>query len=80
MLDGFGGVFIAIVLGALAAIGVAITLSPLAPIGPVRSIDPSPGVNVDWTVLGLGFLLLVGYARSGRTCMLPTVPHRTAIS
>lgn len=60
LLDGFGGVFIAIVLGAMVAIGVAIAMSPLAPIGPVRPVDPSPGVNVDWTVLGLGFLVLVG--------------------
>ena len=37
MLDGFGGVLIAIVLGAAAAIGVAIALSPLAPLGPVRA-------------------------------------------
>ena len=59
MLDGFGGVFIALLLGAVAAIGVAIALSPLAPIGAVRPIDPSLGANVDWTVLGLGFLVLV---------------------
>jgi hypothetical protein len=77
ILDGFGGVFIAIVLGALAAIGVAIALSPLAPIGPVRSVDPSPGVSVDWTVLGLGFVVLVGILGVGALGVAyVTAPHR----
>ena len=79
-LDGFIGVFIAIVLGTVAAIGVAIALSPLAPIGPVRPIDPSPGVNVDWTVVGLGFLVLVGTLGVGALGVAHrAAPHRDLV-
>lgn len=77
VLDSFGGVLVAIVLGTLAAVGAAIALSPLAPIGPVRPIDPSPGVNVDWTVLGFGFLVLVGILGAGAFGVAyRTAPHR----
>ena len=41
------------------AVAVAVVLSPLAPIGPVRPVYPDRGVAFDWTVLGLGFALLV---------------------
>jgi predicted lysophospholipase L1 biosynthesis ABC-type transport system permease subunit len=69
MLDSFVGVFIAIVLGAAAAIGVAIALSPLAPIGAVHLIDPSPGVNVDWTVLGLPVACSISRSGGTRYCL-----------
>ncbi len=49
----------AVVIGALLAVAVAVAVSPLAPIGPVRPVDPTPGLSFDWTVLGLGFLVLV---------------------
>jgi len=49
----------AVVIGAVLAVAVAVAVSPLAPIGPVRPVDPTPGVSFDWTVLGLGFLVLV---------------------
>ncbi len=49
----------AVLVGVVVAIVLAILLSPLAPIGAVRQVDPSPGFTVDWTVIGLGFLLLV---------------------
>jgi len=52
--DGLIGIVGAIVIGALAAMGVAVGLSPLSPIGPVRAVYPSPGIAFDWTVLGLG--------------------------
>ena len=45
--------------GSLLAVAVAVGLSPLAPIGPVRPVYPDRGVASDWTVLGLGFVLLV---------------------
>ncbi len=32
---------------------------PAAPLGPVRSISPDSGVDVDWTVLGIGALVIV---------------------
>jgi hypothetical protein len=49
----------AIVLGALLAAVVAAGLSPLAPLGVVRQVDPTPGVNFDWTVLGFGVVVLI---------------------
>jgi hypothetical protein len=56
--DGLIGAIVAIVTGSLLAVGVAIALSPLAPIGPIR---PYLGVsvNVDWTVLGIGFVVFL---------------------
>ena len=57
--DGLIGVVGAVVTGSLLAVAVAVGLSPLAPIGPVRSVYPDRGVASDWTVLGLGFVLLV---------------------
>ena len=59
MCDGLIGVVGAVVTGSLLAVAVAVGLSPLAPIGPVRSVYPDRGVASDWTVLGLGFVLLV---------------------
>ncbi|HEV3268037.1 MAG TPA: FtsX-like permease family protein [Acidimicrobiales bacterium] len=59
IIDGLIGVFCAVVLGALLAFAVALALSPLSPLGPVRAVYPNPGFTVDWTVLGLGFLLMV---------------------
>lgn len=44
--------------GALLAVAVAATLSPLTPIGPVRRVEAQPGVSFDWTVLGVGGLLV----------------------
>jgi FtsX-like permease family len=57
-LDGLTGVVSAIVVGSLLAVGVAVALSPLAPLGRVRPVDPSPGIAFDWSVLGLGALVL----------------------
>ncbi len=39
---------------AVVAVGVAIALSPLMPIGPARLAEPSPGVDVDVALLGIG--------------------------
>lgn len=57
--DGFYGVMAAIVIGAVAAVGVAYALSPLAPLGPVRPFYPGRGPQFDWTVEGSGLALLV---------------------
>jgi hypothetical protein len=57
--DSLLGIIASVLLGAVLAVGVAIALSPLAPIGPVRPVYPYPGVAYDWTVLGVGFALLV---------------------
>src|SRR5205823_4319621 len=57
--DGLIGVLGAIVAGSLLAGALAAGLSPLAPLGPVRSVDPSPGIVFDWTVIALGVLVLI---------------------
>jgi hypothetical protein len=58
--DGLIGVLGAIVSGALLAAVIAVALSPLSPIGPARRVYPTPGISVDWTVVGVGMLVLVG--------------------
>jgi hypothetical protein len=57
--DGLIGIFCAVFIGSLLAGGVAVALSPLSPLGPVRPVDPSPGVAFNWTVLAVGFAVLV---------------------
>ena len=77
--DGLLGVMGAIVLGALLAGLVAVALSPLAPLGPVRPFDPERGINLDWTVLGLGMLILVvvlGFVAV--VLVVQRAPHRVA--
>jgi hypothetical protein len=51
---------LAIVGGALGAAVVAVVASPIAPIGAVRAVDPSPGIDADGTVLGLGVVVVIG--------------------
>ena len=77
--DGLLGIVGAIVLGALLAGLVAVALSPLAPLGPVRPFDPDRGINLDWTVLGLGMLMLVlvlGFVAV--VLVVQRAPHRSA--
>jgi ABC-type antimicrobial peptide transport system permease subunit len=57
--DGVPGIVGAIVAGALLAAVVAVLLSPLAPLGPVRPVYPYPGIDFDWTVIGIGVAVLV---------------------
>jgi hypothetical protein len=57
--DGLLGIAGAVIVGALLAVAVAIALSPLAPFGPVRPVYPDVGVSFDWTVLGLGLVVLI---------------------
>ena len=45
--------------GAVVAVGVAIAASPLMPIGPARLAEPTPGVEVNLAVLGIGFAIIV---------------------
>lgn len=40
--------------GALIAVAVAVAASPLMPIGPARAAEPTPGVEVNFAVLGAG--------------------------
>jgi hypothetical protein len=57
--DDLLGLLAALVVGSLMAVLVAVLLSPLAPLGAVRSVYPDRGISFDWTVLGLGFVVLV---------------------
>ncbi len=59
VLDGLIGVLCSVIAGSVLAAAVAVALSPLAPLGPVRAVYPYLGVNFDWTVLGIGVLVLV---------------------
>ena len=58
--DGLPGILGAIAAGSLLAVGVTVGLSPLTLFGPVRGAEPAAGIYLDWTVLGLGALFLVG--------------------
>jgi hypothetical protein len=49
----------AVLAGALGAAIAAVIVSPIAPLGAVRAVDPSPGVDADWTVLLAGVAVLV---------------------
>jgi hypothetical protein len=60
MVDGLIGVLGAIVAGSLLAVVLAVSLSPLSPLGPIRGVYHPPGIAFDWTVLGLGLLVLIG--------------------
>ena len=79
MADGLAGVMGAIAPGSILAVGIAVALSPLAPIGPVRPVYPDRGVDFDWTVLGLGFLLfVVVLTATALLIAFRVAPHRLA--
>lgn len=58
MADRLLGVVTAVVAGAVLAGSVAVGLSPLTLFGPVRTVEPVPGIDADWTVLGPGMAVL----------------------
>ena len=75
--DGLLGIVAAVLIGSLLAAAIAIALSPLAPFGPVRAVDVSRGVDFDWTVIGLGVLvLLLGIGGSAIAIAYRQAPHR----
>ncbi len=77
--DGLIGIEGAVVLGTLVAAAVAVALSPLSPLGPVRSVYPTPGISVDWTVLGVGCLVLIGgLGVTAAALAYRGAPHRAA--
>jgi hypothetical protein len=57
--EGLIGVASAVVVGTLLAVLVAVVLSPLGPVGPVRPVYVAKGIAFDWTVLLVGFFVLV---------------------
>ncbi len=77
--DGLIGILGAVVVGSLLAVAIAVGLSPLSPIGPVRPVYPTPGVAFDWTVLGLGVLvLIIGLGTLSVLLAYRAAPHRVA--
>ena len=52
--DGFSGLVLSSAVGSVAAAALAVALSPLAVFGPARAVDPAPGFDFDWTVIGFG--------------------------
>ncbi len=75
--NGLAGAVLAVVVGAVLAVVVAIGLSPVAPIGVVRPVYPDGGVAFDWTVLGLGFaILVVVLTGTGVVMAYRQAPHR----
>ncbi len=80
LLDGLIGLEGAILMGSLLASIVAVALSPLAPLGPVRPVVPSKGVSFDWTVLGVGVLILaVLLTVVALLLSYLSAPHRVAL-
>jgi hypothetical protein len=65
-------VFVVLGGGLVIAAIAAIAASPMFPIGLARRADPSPGVRVDWPVLGIGllgvavFVTIVGFVAAAR--------------
>jgi hypothetical protein len=53
------GPTVAVVAGTLLAFVVAALASPAMPIGPVRRVEVASGIDIDWTVLGLGGLAML---------------------
>jgi FtsX-like permease family len=79
MADGLIGVAGALAVGTLLAVVVAVALSPLSPLGPVRAVYPGRGISADWTVLGLGVLVLVGgLGTIAAVLAYRGLPHRAA--
>jgi hypothetical protein len=66
-----------VTLGVVVAVLVAAALSPLAPLGPVRAVYPDRGISWDWTVLGLGAVILMVVLGSASVLIaLANSPHR----
>jgi hypothetical protein len=71
------GTVASVFLGVALAVVVTVALSPLAPLGPVRAIYPGRGISWDWTVLGLGVVvLLVVLGSSSVLIALANSPQR----
>ena len=47
------------VVGGLVAVAVSVLASPIMPVGAARLAEPSPGIDVDVAVLGLGFVAII---------------------
>jgi hypothetical protein len=78
--DGLPGVLGAVVAGSVLAAVVAVGLSPVAPLGSVRAVYPYQGIAFDWTVLGVGVLVLIGVLSPVAVALAyRSAPHRVAL-
>lgn len=77
--DGLIGVLGSVIVGSLLTFAVAFSLSPLAPLGPVRRVDPHSGLDVDWTVLGLGVVALIVVLAAGSLALSRRVASERAL-
>jgi hypothetical protein len=78
--DGLLESIVAVVIGSLLSVVVAFALSPLMPIGPARAVFPARGLNFDWTVLGLGLVVLVVVLSTAAIFIAyRTAPHRHVV-
>ncbi|MCU1463356.1 MAG: hypothetical protein JWO37_3431 [Acidimicrobiales bacterium] len=77
--EGLIGILAAIGVGSVLAAALAAALSPLSPLGPVRRVYPGSGIAFDWTVLGIGLLVLIaGLAAIAVGLAYRAAPHRVA--
>ncbi|HTZ09898.1 MAG TPA: FtsX-like permease family protein [Acidimicrobiales bacterium] len=78
LLDGLAGSLAAVGVGSVLACLVAFGLSQLAPLGPVGAVY-HPGIVADWTVLGLGLVVLAGgLGLAALVIGIRTAPQRVA--
>jgi hypothetical protein len=74
--DGLIGTLGALLLGTLLAGLVAVSLSPLGPLGPIGALTPL-ALRVDWTVVGLGMVVLaVALGSLATVVAFRAAPHR----
>lgn len=77
--DGLINAFGAVVLGSVLAVAICVALSPLFPVGPARPVFPSAGVAIDWTVVGIGLVVLIGVLGAWSLLIAyRSAPHRIA--
>src|SRR6266702_914705 len=75
--------FLAAVAGTTAGVAGAVAASPWMPIGAASIVEPHPGLDVDWLVLGTGWvivplLVLAGSAAATATALAARRRHATA--
>ena len=68
---GFLGAFLAVIGAALA--------SRWMPIGPAHRVEPDPGVAIDWTVLGVGIVLIIGLIALRSAFATARLPKRSHV-
>lgn len=82
MLAASVGPFAAAVAGATLGVAGAVAVSHWMPIGAAALVEPDPGVHVDWTVLGAGWVLapLAVLATAGAAAWFALSPRRDRTS